>query len=406
MKLHRHLAAGALDILQEIFQGTYADKAIEKSFKAHKQWGSRDRHFVAETVYECVRWWTKLWYGLGVAEEECLQSSYFKADSEKAWHMLAAYFEMQGIEKQDWPEFKAARSVKNRILALKNTDAAYHAVPTWLFEKGLEELGPSWLTTLEGLNQKADVILRANLLKTTAQKLQSILLTEDIQTDLLPDYPDALRLQKRANVFRLRAFQEGLFEVQDAASQKVAPFLDPRPGERIVDACAGAGGKSLHLATLMKNKGKVLSLDIHDWKLSELKTRASRNSIDIIETRAIESTKTIKRLHEGAQGVLLDVPCSGLGALRRNPDSKWKLKPESFEELYKTQSKILMDYCKMVSPRGRLVYATCSVLPSENQNQVQKFLEQNSEFELLKEHWENPSIQGFDGFYMALMRRK
>jgi 16S rRNA (cytosine967-C5)-methyltransferase len=183
-------------------------------------------------------------------------------------------------------------------------------------------------------------------------------------------------------------------------------MLDPKPGERVIDACAGAGGKSLHLAALMKNKGKILSLDIHERKLEELRKRASRAGADIIETRTIDSSKVIKRLEETADRLLLDVPCSGLGVLRRNPDSKWKLSDEEIEKLRALQSQILESYSKMVKPGGRMVYATCSILPSENERQVEEFLKNaGGTFELLEERKFAPGKDGFDGFYAASLQK-
>ena len=173
---------------------------------------------------------------------------------------------------------------------------------------------------------------------------------------------------------------------------------------RVIDACAGAGGKSLHLAALMQNKGKILALDVHTNKLEQLRKRAKRAGIDIIETRLIEGTKTIKRLVNSADALLLDVPCSGLGVLRRNPDSKWKLKPERLLELQDLQKKLLRDYSQMLKVGGRMVYATCSILPSENQRQVQDFLSQHKNFELLAEKTLRPDIEGYDGFYFASLK--
>ena len=174
---------------------------------------------------------------------------------------------------------------------------------------------------------------------------------------------------------------------------------------RVVDACAGAGGKSLHLAALMKNKGTLISLDTEGWKLEELKKRARRNGVHIIETRAIESTKTIKRLHNSADRLLLDVPCSGIGVLRRNPDAKWKLAPEFLDNVRTIQAKILADYSKIIKIGGQLVYATCSILPSENELQVQKFLAENANFKFIAERKVSPAEDGFDGFYMARLER-
>ena len=230
----------------------------------------------------------------------------------------------------------------------------------------------------------------------------------DIETEFIKDYPDALVLKERANVFLTQAFKDGLFEVQDASSQLVARFLDVEPGMRVVDTCAGAGGKTLHMASLMENKGQLIAMDLYESKLKQLKLRAKRNSAFNIEYRIIDSTKVIKKLHEKADRVLIDAPCSGLGVLKRNPDSKWKLQPEFIDNIKKTQAEVLENYSKIVKPGGKLVYATCSVLPSENQEQVKHFLTTDigKEFTFVKESKILASECGFDGFYMALLDRK
>jgi 16S rRNA (cytosine967-C5)-methyltransferase len=175
---------------------------------------------------------------------------------------------------------------------------------------------------------------------------------------------------------------------------------------KVVDTCAGAGGKTLHIAALMENKGQIIALDIYANKLKELKRRAKRNGAHNIDTRPIESTKVIKKLYDKADRVLIDAPCSGLGVLRRNPDAKWKLQPEFLEKIKETQRDILQQYSRMVKPGGQLVYATCSVLPSENQDQVKNFLDSNKEFTFVKEKKVLSHKSGFDGFYMALLEKK
>jgi 16S rRNA (cytosine967-C5)-methyltransferase len=193
--------------------------------------------------------------------------------------------------------------------------------------------------------------------------------------------------------------------VQDYSSQLVAPFLQVEPGMRVVDACAGGGGKSLHLAALMKNQGKIISLDTEADKLVRLRERATRAKTNIIETRAIEGAKTIKRLYDSADRLLLDVPCTGMGVLRRNPDAKWKLTPEFYQEVLETQYQILSRYSPIIKPGGYLVYATCSVLPTENRNQVDRFLNEYSGFEFIEDRSILPQDDGYDGFYMALIKR-
>jgi 16S rRNA (cytosine967-C5)-methyltransferase len=154
----------------------------------------------------------------------------------------------------------------------------------------------------------------------------------------------------------------------------------------------------------MQNKGKIIAMDTENWKLEELKKRAKRNGISIIETRLIDSSKVIKRLHDSADRVLLDVPCSGVGVLRRNPDAKWKLSPTFMEQVAQTQQQILQNYAKMLKDGGALVYATCSIFSSENESQVQQFLNVNPNFNCLKDKNISPT-EGFDGFYMALLKK-
>jgi 16S rRNA (cytosine967-C5)-methyltransferase len=207
-------------------------------------------------------------------------------------------------------------------------------------------------------------------------------------------------------MFRVPQFKEGFFEIQDSSSQMVGEFLQVKPGMRVIDACAGAGGKSLHLAALMENKGKIVSLDIAQWKLDEMMKRARRAGAFNIEPRIVESVKAIKRLDASADRLLLDVPCSGLGVLRRNPDAKWKLSLERIDEVKHLQSEILRNYAPMLKADGMMVYSTCSILPSENSDQVKAFIEESAGiYELIAEKSILPST-GSDGFYMASIQRK
>jgi 16S rRNA (cytosine967-C5)-methyltransferase len=228
----------------------------------------------------------------------------------------------------------------------------------------------------------------------------------DIETYPIDHLPDALVLKQRGNIFKTDLFKDGYFEVQDAGSQLIAPFLDVHSGMRVIDACAGAGGKTLHLAALMQNKGRVIAMDVEEWKLNELMKRAKRNGVNNVEVKLIEP-KTLKRLHESADRLLLDVPCSGLGVIRRNPDAKWKLTPEFIENLRKVQWDILTNYSAMLKKGGKMVFATCSLLPSESEAHIQRILtEQPDRWELLKEHRTSPATDGYDGFYMACLLKK
>jgi 16S rRNA (cytosine967-C5)-methyltransferase len=380
----------------------YADKVIQLLLKRDKRWGSRDRAFVAETTYDIVRW-KRLYAKIAEVKKP------FSRDD--IWRMFAVWATLKGIKLPDWKYFEntPTRKIKGRFDELSKIRKYRESIPDWIDNLGEKELGNAiWTKEIHALNEQADVILRVNTLKTTKEKLQAELFDLDIETEFIKGYPNALKLKERANVFQTEAFKNGLFEVQDASSQLVADFLDVKPGMRVVDTCAGAGGKALHLAALMENKGQVIAMDIYANKLKELKRRAKRNGAHNIETRHIDSSKVIKKLYGNADRVLIDAPCSGLGVLRRNPDAKWKLEESYLEKIKENQQDILQQYSKIVKVGGQLVYATCSILPSENQEQVDKFLtsEQGKDFTFVKDIKILAHESGFDGFYMALIERK
>ena len=403
MRLHRNLVYTVIDSIRDIFnEGVYADKAVEKALKRDKRWGSRDRKFVAETIYEIVRW-KRLYAEIATVKEPF--------DRNNLWRIFSVWCVLKGIALPDWNQIEPTptRRIKGRFDELSRIRKFRESVPDWIDNLAISELGEElWTKELAALNKQAEVILRTNTLNTTKKELQKILHEESIFTEFIPNHEDALRLIERANVFRTEAFKNGYFEVQDASSQLVAEYLDVEPGMKVIDTCAGAGGKTLHLASFMKNKGQIIAMDIYESKLRKLKVRARRNKVHNIDTRVIDSTKPIKKLHGKADRVLIDAPCSGLGVLRRNPDSKWKLQPEFLDNIKKVQQDILQQYSKMVKHGGKLVYATCSVLPSENQNQIAEFLasESGKDFKLVKDNKVLAHTSGFDGFYMAQLERE
>jgi 16S rRNA (cytosine967-C5)-methyltransferase len=403
MRLHRNLVYTTIDSLNAIFnEGEYADKVVARALKKDKRWGSADRKFVAETIYEVVRW--KRLY----AEIAEVKEPYNRED---IWRMFAVWAVLRGYPIPDWRQLEGTpeRKIKGRFDELSKIRKMRESIPDWMDEMGIQELGEElWTKEIAAQNKQAQVILRVNTLNTTKEKLRAILMDLNIETEFLPNQPDALVLKERANVFMTDAFKEGLFEVQDASSQLVAAFLDVKPGMRVVDTCAGAGGKTLHMASLMQNKGQLIAMDLYESKLKQLKLRAKRNGAFNIEYRIIDSTKVIKKLYEKADRVLIDAPCSGLGVLKRNPDAKWKLQPEFIDNIRKVQSDVLESYSRIVKPGGKLVYATCSILPSENQEQIKKFLatENGKNFNFVQDSKVLASQSGFDGFYMALLERK
>ncbi len=390
------------EALQAIFLGNqYADRVVERVLRQNPKAGGRDRAFVAETTYEIVRYYRLYSALLGVEP---------KTD-EHFWQLVGIHLLLH-TGNEDVLRLSEMRhlrpdDIRQRAAALRQQRPFRESIPDWLDALGQQQLGERWDETLAWLNRPAEVALRTNRLKITRDALQKRLREEGIETRPHGS-ADALVLLRRQNVFASKAFREGLFEVQDYSSQQVVPLLDVQPGMRVVDACAGGGGKTLHLATLMQGKGTLIALDTLAWKLAELRKRARRAGVHNVETRVIDNSKTIKRLYHSADRLLLDVPCSGLGVLRRNPDSKWKLSPEFIENLRRVQQNILRQYCQIARPGGLIVYATCSLLPAENHEQVRAFLAspQGKSFEFCTEKTIWPQDEGFDGFYMALLKRK
>lgn len=398
-KIHQPLMLALHRALQPIFNDRkQADKVIELTLKANKKWGARDRAFIAENTYEIVRWFRLLKFCTELPKVQTEQ---------QWWDIVVAWLLIKGYSPSVLAGYSSisAEKVRRKFEEAQVIRKVRESIPDWLDRLGEEELGDAWDAELKAMNQPADVFIRVNTLLTSLPQLQKLLAEEGIETEQVAGVMDALRLKKRSNIFRTSAFQNGLFEVQDAGSQLISEFLDVQSGMRVIDACAGAGGKSLHIATQMKNKGKVISMDIEEWKLMELKKRAKRQQISSIEIRLIEP-KTIKRLQNSADRLLLDVPCSGLGVLRRNPDTKWKMNEAFIEQIKETQAEIIQQYVSMLKPDGQLVYATCSILPSESEVQVQKFLEKNTDFQLIEEKRTSPAKDGFDGFYMAKLSRR
>lgn len=388
------LVAAVVEALQSIFvQGRYADKVIEQALRADKRRGARDRAFIAEHTYEMVRWYRLLCAAWGREPQSA-------AD----WYQLfGTHWLLRGGSLPPWKEFLGLdpAQIERRHQEAKATRALHASIPDWLDELGQAELGQQWEPSLQALNQPARLILRVNTLLANKRQVVTSLNADGAPSTELAG--DALWLTDRRNLFQTEAFRRGWIEVQDYSSQQVAPFAKVAPGMRVIDACAGAGGKTLHLAALMQNKGQLIALDTEAWKLQELRKRARRAGVHTIDTRHIDNAKVIKRLEGAADRVLLDAPCSGLGVLRRNPDAKWKLTPEFIAAIQQTQQDILGRYSRMLKPGGKLVYATCSILPSENQRQVEAFLASDAGRGFVLEDQKSilPQDEGYDGFFMA-----
>ncbi|MEP4079526.1 MAG: RsmB/NOP family class I SAM-dependent RNA methyltransferase [Haloferula sp.] len=360
---------------------------MAQAFKANPKWGKRDRGFVAESVWEVVRWYRALG---------------FVAGSEDTRSLLAAAWRRQGFDLPDWWQWAGEgvdEMAKRESMLASQSRAVRESVPDWLDSLGESELGERWDAELSALNLRAPVFLRVNRLMATKEEVVSWLGDEGVEVAEVDGASDALVLPL-GKILPKRLVQDGRVEIQDAGSQSVVPLLGVEPGMRVVDACAGAGGKTLQLASAMQGSGEILALDVVGRKLSELKKRAGRAGVRNV--RMEEWGKdTLKSRIGWADRVLVDAPCSGLGTLRRQPDLKWRLSPEAIEETRDLQERLIENCLEFLNPEGKLVYATCSLLPSENERQIADLLARDSRWELEAELKISPSETGWDGFYAA-----
>jgi 16S rRNA (cytosine967-C5)-methyltransferase len=389
MKMHRILAEASAGIIKSVFhEHKVLDHALAAAFEQNPKWGRRDRSFIAETVFEVVRWKRALG---------------FLTDSAEVKALCAAQWVRMGWELPEWWNYKglSAEEITAREPELAaQPRAVRESVPDWLDELGAAELGTAWDAELAALNRRAPVYLRVNTLRTTLLEVIAWLAGEGVEVAEVPGLPDALVLPPGKSLPKpLRL--DGRVEIQDAGSQMIAPLMDAQPGMCVIDACSGAGGKALHLAALMRGEGRIYAMDVDAGKITELARRAKRAAANCIRPRVISETMTGDFAGK-ADCLLIDAPCSGLGTLKRQPDLKWRLKPTQLDRVRALQKQLLADYSVMLKPGGRLVYATCSILPSENRAAVDSLLERGV-CELLEQLPLSPATTGFDGFYAAVL---
>ena len=402
MKLHRNIALGIVSGLEKtLFEKYQAAEVIKRLFKSNSRWGSKDRRTIARAFYDIIRQ-KRLLHALCGSEREEVN----------LWCLLGCWLVLNDFQIPKWIEFNKinVQKIRGKALVLVKDRRYKYSIPDWLDQMGVEAFGEiTWEKEIASLNTPANLIVRVNTLLTTVKKLKYLLEKKyNIITHLVPDYPHALVFEKKQSLMSINEYRKGWFEVQDANSQKISPWLEAEPGQYYIDACAGAGGKSLHLANLTKDSAKIVALDIHPAKLNELRKRCHRNNIQSVSTVNVKDKKILQTLEPDTDGILIDAPCSGLGVLKRNPDAKWNISPEQLNEILKTQEKILQTYPPLVKKGGKLVYATCSILPEENKLQVEKFLSSQlgSKFELEKEYTYFSHLTGFDGFYCARLIKK
>lgn len=394
-----------------------ADAVVSHYFRNHRQLGHADRAFVAETVFAVLRRWRSLGARCGSAPATPRALLLAALAGVLGWSQKTLEPVLRGGEAEWLGQVKG--------VAMDSLPPAVRCdLPDWLFEALCARYGEADTVAMaQALNQPAPLDLRVNTLKSSREAVLAALADSGLAAEPGALSPLAVRLRDKPALQRHPLFLEGAVEVQDEGSQLLGLLLEPRRGEMVADFCAGAGGKTLLLGAMMKNTGRLYAFDVSDKRLANLKPRLARSGLSNVHPVRIEHERDarIRRLAGKLDRVLVDAPCSGIGTLRRNPDLKWRQTPDSVAELTTRQTAILAAAATLVRPGGRLVYATCSLLPAENDGVVDAFLAAHPDFavrpavDLLAKHGIAlpgerlqllPQRDGTDGFYAAVLERR
>ncbi|HSV53365.1 MAG TPA: RsmB/NOP family class I SAM-dependent RNA methyltransferase [Burkholderiaceae bacterium] len=353
-----------------------ADAVVSRYFRDNRTLGPRERATLAETVYSVLR--KKLLF------DHMAPSG--SGPKERRLAILGFHgprdFLKSALSDQEKNWLDQCDQIKPADLLERHR----HNLPEWLVQPLKTQLGDGFWPLVEALSQSAPLDLRVNALADKRTDVQKELAAAGIKAVATPYSPWGLRIEGKPALNKVDAFTRGAIEVQDEGSQLLALLLDAKRGEMVVDFCAGAGGKTLAIGATMRNTGRLYAFDTSGHRLEALKPRLARSGLSNVHPAAIahERDERIKRLAGKIDRVLVDAPCSGLGTLRRNPDLKWRQSPQSIAELTAKQTAILQSAARLLKPGGRLVYATCSVLPEENEAIAQAFSEANREFSPLR----------------------
>jgi len=420
-------------------QGWLADRALEVVLRRQKRLYSQERRATAEALYGVVRAQGRLEWQLG--HRPSVAELYAASLVGPGGLAIEAAERRLGLPRGTLAPLRDADA---RIAAIANPVerlSAEGSLPRWLAERLVAEMGLEEARRFSlAVNTRAPLTVRANLLRTTREDLRIRLAEEGVESEPTRLSPWGLTLDGHANAFGLEAFQGGLFEIQDEGSQLIALACGARPGMKVVDACAGAGGKTLAIGAALGGKGRMLALDTDGKKLEELRRRARRAGLTNVEAHQVSEDGSIAWGREGSaqpspsrgardplkapqfDRVLVDAPCSGLGTLRRNPEARWRLTRATVETFPARQVGLLVTYAPLVAVGGRLIYATCTVARSENDLVIERFLAERDDFVPVpvKEIWGreraeklgdgmtlrlSPNRHDTDGFFAAVLRR-
>lgn len=418
-----------IELLDQIEETGYpADRIMSGYFKGNRYIGSKDKAAISENLYTILR--NKLRF------EYILQSKELGTHSRVLVALLVKMDEGDLYNTFDGDKYSPRRLKASQLERFADLDlnvidsAPLHVklnVPEWIAPKLESALGDRYEQEMHASNQRATTDIRVNTLKSTVAAVDQAFADLGYRAHKTDLSPWCIRFESRVALFGMKEFRQGWFEVQDEGSQLLALLTDAKAGQTVVDFCAGAGGKTLALAAMMDNKGSIYANDVHSKRLEQMSKRAKRAGVHNVRSHVLssENDKWVKKHAKKADVVLIDAPCTGTGTWRRSPDSRWNLTAESLDNLVALQQSILASAKRLVKPGGRLVYATCSLLREENEDQLELFLKNHPEFEIedfelpktMKDYPQKyqsngyevrtfPAMSGSDGFYAVNLRRK
>ena len=423
--------SAAIDILVDIFRSeTPADRIFENWARSSRYAGSKDRAAVSAIVYGVLRHKAELAHALGSDAPRLMAAGWLKL---RAGEGADAVLALMNGEKHNPEPATAEETAALKAAQLPGPEAPPHIrlnYPEWLHPEFEDAFGERLEAEMAALMDRAPTDLRANALKASREEAMAALLEAGVELEEGSLSPWSIRLLKKANLPALKPFKDGLVEIQDEGSQLACLLAGAKPGEQVVDLCAGGGGKSLALAAMMENHGQIFACDLDHRRLGALMPRAQRAGCRNIQTRPLhpwmpgETDPDLADLTRRADLVFVDAPCSGTGAWRRSPDARWRLTTEKLASYRAAQAEVLERAAPLVKPGGRLVYVTCSLLASENEDRVAAFLSAHDDFteDPWGKRWPeglphpaslsgialrlSPATSGTDGFFVSILRRR
>ena len=396
IRLHPPLVKAIESGLNAILcEGMPADKFM-LSIGRNKKFGSRDRRFIGKHLYDILRYKRLVQFIAGSSDDE----------TPNYRHWLLINIIRTGLETDQAldmapEEEKLAVEWKQKMTDEETKPSVNLSFPEWMWDIGSSEFGDDWQDLATSLNVIPPIYLRVNTLKTSVYNLQKAFEQSELGIRVVED-SHAFELLERKKLANHNLYKKGYFEFQDLASQHVGIMADVVPGMTVVDACAGAGGKTLHLAALMKNRGILYCADKYPRRMEQLTYRYKRAGVKIVRRVEMDS---LTELAGKADRVILDAPCSATGTIGRKPEIKWRVTHKDLKRIIDVQKEILETNCMLVKPGGKLIFATCSVFKCEGEERVAEFLSGHSEFELAAERRFYPAVDRSDGFYIAVMNR-